>query len=181
MSFTTGSGAGGGLSASDVQGIINTNTGWAQYSDTQHTSGSPLVILEGDTGVITNNALSVIDSQLPAGIASLYDPVTNKITPENSGDAYMLRIDFTAFTNDQAGLATVELDIGTPLNEILRRGFTFPKGTGVANGIELSTSTLIYTLDTFLANGGSVELRSDVGDTSIYDITFVISRVHKAA
>lgn len=170
----------GGVSPSDVQSIINSNTGWAQYSDSQYTSGSPLVVTEGNTAVITNNANSIINSQLPFGVTSLYDSATNKITPDKSGDAYMIRIDFTAFSSSQSGLATLELDIGAPQNEILRRGFTFPKGAGLANAIELSTSTLVYTLDTFLANGGSVELRSDEGNTSVFDITFVISRIHKA-
>lgn len=161
-------------------GTAAAGTGWASYGDSVHTSVSPLVIAEGATAVITNNAANVINSQLPIGVSSFYDGVTNKITPENSGDAYMLRIDFSAFTSTQSGLATLELDIGAPQNEILRRGFTFPKGAGLANKIDVSTSTLIYTLDTFIANGGSIELRSDVGSTSIYDITFIISRVHKA-
>lgn len=172
--------AGGGASTDKVQSIINENTGWASYGDSVRTSVAPIVVIEGATGVITNNAANVINSQLPLGVASFYDSTTNKITPENSGDAYMIRIDFTAFTNNQNGLATLEIDIGEPQNEILKRGFTFPKGTGLANGIEVSASTLIYTLDTFISNGGSIELKSDVGSTSIYDITFIISRIHKA-
>lgn len=155
-------------------------TGWAQYSDTQYTSASPLTVAEGNTAVITNNAVNSITTHLPAGVTALYDPVTNKITPENSGDAYMIRVDFTAFSSNQSGLATLELDIGAPQNEILRRGFTFPKGAGLSNAIEVSTSSLIYTLDTFIANGGSLELRSDVGNTSIFDIGLVISRIHNA-
>lgn len=168
------------LSPDEVQSIINSNTGWASYSDSAHTSVSPLVVTEGNTAVITNNAANIINSQIPTGVSSFYDNASNKITPERSGDAYMLRVDFSAFTSSQSGLATLELDIGAPQNEILRRGFTFPKGTGLANSIELSTSSLIYTLDTFLTNGGSIEIRSDTGTTSIYDVTFLISRVHKA-
>lgn len=172
--------ASGGLTQEQVQEVVNSNTGWASYGDSTYTSVSPLVIAEGATAVIGNNAANVINGQLPIGVSSFYDGATNKITPENSGDAYIIRIDFSAFTSNQNGLATLELDIGSPQNEILRRGFTFPKGSGLANRIEVSASTLVYSLDTFIANGGSVELRSDAGNTSIYDVTFIISRVHKA-
>lgn len=155
-------------------------TGWAQYSDTQYTSASPLTITEGNTAVITNNAVNSITTHLPAGVTALYDPVTNKITPENSGDAYMIRVDFTAFSSNILGIATLELDIGSPQTEILRSGFTFPRGAGLLNAIDVSTSSLVYTLDTFVANGGSLKLSSAVGNTSIFDIGLVISRIHKA-
>lgn len=162
-----------------VDALVGT-TGWAQYNDTVLTSVSPQVISQGTTSVIQNNGLSVIESQLPMGVASFYDAATQKITPDTSGDSYVVRISFTAFTSSNAGaLATIQLDIGGAQNVILKRGFTFPKGSGVANAIDISTTNLVYSLGTFVANGGEVQIFSEVGDTSIYDVSYVVDRVHK--
>ena len=161
-------------------GAVVSSTGWAQYNDTSLSSGSPQVILEGNSNVITNNAGTVIDSQLPPGVTSLYDSVTQKVTPETSGDAYMIRIAFTAFTSSPSGLAVIEVDIGGAQGIILERSFTFPKGTGLSNATQFSSTNLVYTLGTFVANGGDIKIRSETGDTSIYDVSYVIDRVHKA-
>lgn len=155
----------------------NSFTGWAQYSDDSLSSGSPQVVNQGSTAVITNNAANVIESQLPIGVSSLYDGL--KIRPDQVGDAYMIRVNFDAFTSVQSGFATLELDIGAPQNVILKKGITFPKGAGLANAISISTSNLVYTLGTFIANGGELKLVSNSGNTSIYNVSYVISRIHK--
>lgn len=166
-------GANGGVS-------VEESTGWAQYKDDQYTSGSPLVISAGATTTLDNNAGSTITTQLPVGVTALYDSLTNKITPENSGDAYLVRVDFTAFTSSPSGLAKLQIDIGGAQGIIIDRGFTFPKGTGSGNAQDYSMTSLVYSLSTFVANGGTVQIESVTGDTSVYDINFVISRVHKA-
>ncbi len=154
-------------------------SGWAQYSDTALSSGAPQVIPQGATATIQNNALSTITSQIPVGVTSLYDPNTLTITPDTTGDAYLLRVSFTAFTSTNSGLATVLLDIGAPQNIILKRGFTFPKGAGLSNSLDVSMTSLIYSLDTFVNNGGTLKIFSETGDTSIFDVSYVISRTHK--
>lgn len=170
----------GGLSPSDVQTIIKSNTGWAQYSDTQYTSTTPLVVAEGSEIALTNNAGQTITSHLPLGIAALYDGTTNKITPENSGDSYILRIDFTAFSTSNTGYGEIKLNVGGAVGQILDIPVNFPRGTGILNARELTRSTLMYSLDTFIQNGGTLSYESVRGSTSIYDIVFVISRIHKA-
>jgi hypothetical protein len=157
-------------------------TGWAQYKDDQYTSGSPLSVAEGNTVTIDNNGGSTIKSHLPTGITDFYDVATSKITPENSGDAYNIRIDFSAYTSSPSGLAQLKIDIGdgiTP-NVIVTRAFTFPKGTGSGNATKFSTTTTFYSLGTFLANGGAVQVESLTGNTTLYDVNFVITRTHKA-
>lgn len=154
-------------------------TGWAQYADDSLSSGSPQVVNEGVTAVLTNNAANVISSQLPNGVTSLYDGA--KITPENSGDMYMIRINLTAFTSSQNGVLEIALDIGGTQNVILAKDVSFPRGTGLANARDISESFLVYSLGTFVANGGEIKVTSVTGNTSIYDVTYVISRVHKAA
>jgi hypothetical protein len=157
------------------------DTGWAQYKDTAYTSGSPLTVTQGSTVTLANNAGSTITSHLPSGVTAFYDGTTNKITPENSGDFYEVRIDFNAWTDNNNGLAVVKLDIGGSMGVILQRLVNFPRGTGSGNVRSYSTTTGIYTLDTFLANGGTLQIESITGTTTIYDINFVINRTHKAS
>ena len=155
-------------------------TGWAQYSDTVYTSGSPLLVTQGTEVALTNNAGSTITSNLPTGVTAFYDGTTNLITPENSGDAYMLRVDFSAWNTVTEGYGVVKLDIGGGIGVILNRSVQFPRGSGSGNVRLFTSSSLIYTLGTFIANGGTLTFESVRGNTSIYDINFVISRVHKA-
>ena len=155
-------------------------TGWAQYTATNYTSGSPLSISQGATEVIENNAGSTITSHLPYGVTSLYDETLFKITPQNIGDAYLIRVDFKAYTSSPSGLAEIQLNIGGAQGVISRRKITFPKGTGSSNFISDSFTTAIHSLDTFVANGGQLQVESFTGITSIYDINFVIFRTHKA-
>ena len=160
---------------------VDSSTGWAQYKDNQYTSGSPLVIAAGDTAVITiNNGGGVINSQLPLGVDSLWDSFNNKIIPQASGDAYLIRIDFTTFTNNNNGLANLLLDIGGSQGVIVKRLINFPRGTGIGNSRDYSSTTLIYTLGTFFANGGQLKVTSITGTTSIYDINLVISKIHRS-
>lgn len=156
-------------------------TGWAQYKDTVYTSGSPLTVTQGSTVVLSNNAGSTITSHLPTGVSAFYDGATNKITPENSGDFYEIRIDFNTWTNNNNGLAVIKLDIGGTQGVILQRLVNFPRGTGSGNVRSYSTTTGVYSLGTFVANGGELQIESITGTTTIYDITFVISRTHKAS
>jgi hypothetical protein len=155
-------------------------TGWASYNDDQYTSGSPLVITAGSTVQLTNNAASSIKTHLPNGITDFWNSSTNVITPENSGDAYMLRVSFTAFTDNNNGLAESQLDIGGSQGIIDRRLINFPRGTGLGNARNISYTSLIFSLDTFLANGGTLQIEGITGTTSIYDISILIARIHKA-
>lgn len=120
--------------AQDISSIVeayqDSATGWAQYSDGQYTSGSPLNVVQGDTVTLTNNAASTITSQLPLGVTSWWNNSTNKFTPSNVGDAYEVRIDFKASTNNVSGYGSILLDIGGSQGIILGRLFTFPKGSG---------------------------------------------------
>lgn len=154
---------------------ITQPTGWASYSDSQYTSGSPFVVSSGATVNLPNDAATVIDSFVPPGVTTLYDGTV--ITPENIGDAYEIRIDFKTSNNNVSGLADLILDIGAPQNEILRRTFSFPKGSGTT--FDYSTTTAFYSLSTFVANGGTIKINSITGDTSIWDISYTIFRTHK--
>lgn len=55
--------------------------------------------------------------------------------------------------------------------------FNFPKGVGIEQKISFSHAG--YTLDTWEANGGVVKIRTD-GAADVYDISYIITRTHKA-
>lgn len=154
----------------------NTLTGWAQYSDDQYTSVSPLTIAAGDTVTVFNNVASSITTDLPIGIDSLWNRTDSTIIAQNVGDAYTIRIDFIAENSSNDGYFDWGIDIGGTQNFILQDTYMFPKGQNTPHKYSVTHS--IYTLNTFIANGGKIKIIGGVGTTEIYDVDFVITRVH---
>lgn len=177
MSFTTGSGSGGGVSSAGVQAIIDGNQGWAQYADGTYTSASPLVVSQGVKVTLPNDAASVIDTYLPEGTTSFYDGTTNSITPDKVGNGYSIRIDFDCYTTSNTGYGEISLDVGGSVGEILNIPVNFPRGTGSGNVRVFSRTSLLYSLDTFVTNGGVLSYESIRGNTSIYNIVYVIAKM----
>ena len=154
-------------------------TGWAQYGDSQYTVGSPLVISQGTTETIDIDGLgSTVKSQLPNGVTDLYDVATSKITPVKSGDGYSFSLGFQAASTSNNGDATISVNIGGAFGQIFKRVFRMPRGTGIYHDMYFTTQ--YYTLDTFLANGGTIEIESGNGTTSIHSITLQIHRTYAA-
>lgn len=154
------------------------DTGWASYRDTSHTVGSPLVILDTVTATVTNNAGTVINSELPAGVTSFYNSGTSKLTPELDGDYYIFAIRFNAKNSATlGGYMDFGIDVGGAVGVIFKETLIFPKGAGVEHNFTVSCPG--YTAATFIANGGLVKLTAGGGDLDIYDIEYQITRVHK--
>jgi len=156
-------------------------TGWANYVDTQYTSVSPLILAGGVDTDLPNNKLSVIESQKPTDVTTFYD---GSVITGRNGDGILISVEFTIKpTAVGTTLCEVWMDItggaGTPTNlaNLYRRAFNFPKGVDVARKIIFSQSG--YTLNTWEANGAVVEVRTD-GNAEIYDISYIITRTHKA-
>lgn len=164
----------------DCQGTVlrnlETTFGWAKYADNQYTSVSPLTIAAGDTVTVFNNVASSITNDLPIGIDSLWNRTDSTIIAQNVGDAYTIRIDFIAESSSNDGYFDLGIDIGGTQNFILQDTYMFPKGQNTPHKYSVTHS--IYTLDTFIANGGKVKIIGGVGTTEIYDVDFVITRVH---
>jgi hypothetical protein len=68
----------------------------------------------------------------------------------------------------------LDLDIGGTQGIILEKVTTFPRGAGIDHSFS-STSSL-FTLGTFVANGGELMISSD-DNITIWDIQYVITRV----
>lgn len=165
------------IAKEEVEGAF----GWAQYSDGQYTSTSPLEVGVGVTVLLTNNALSTIKSQLPTGVTDFYDSVTNTITPDTLGDGYIVRINMKTHSTSNTGYGELYIDIGdgvTPI-KIIELPVTFPRGTGLVNVRPYTSSSFVFALDTFITNGGKIYYESVRGNTSIYDIVFLIERTSK--
>ncbi len=157
--------------------FVTNQTGWAQYSDNVYTVGSPLVINSGVTTVLTNNRATAITTELPTGIIEFVN-AASKITPQNSGDFYNIEVRFKAKSSSPSGRIKVALDIGGAMGIIREQRVEIADGVGIEQLIAIPM--MLFSGATFVANGGSVTVTSLVGNTSIYDITFVVSRVHKA-
>ncbi len=150
-------------------------SGWGSYADTTYTSGSPLALVANTDTVLPNNKGSVIETQKPSDVTTFYDG--SVITGQN-GDSLLITIDAQVIPTE-VGTTYVEFwfDIGGAVGELYRRPLAFPKGNGVLRPVVITTN--VYTLDTWEANGATVYCRAD-GTANIYNIRYIISRVHKA-
>ncbi|HMA78474.1 MAG TPA: hypothetical protein VKP88_05100, partial [Candidatus Paceibacterota bacterium] len=150
-------------------------TGWAEYSDTEYTEGSPLAVTEGTTVDLPNNSGSIIDDHLPTGVSSLYDGTV--ITPDTVGDSYELAIRFKTKSSINDGAVRVSVNIGGAIGEITADSRRLNKGSSEENTIQINFS--IYSLSTFIANGGTVKFEAVAGNQSVYGIRYIITRTHK--
>lgn len=160
---------------------VNFDSGWAQYSDGQYTAGNPFVVTAGTTVAIPNNSASTITSQLPTGSSGFYNGT--RFTPDASGDAYNIRLSFTAFSSANNGAFALELDIsaaGDGSNIITRTPTRMLTGAGSGNARLYSQDYPVYALGTFLANGALPRVDAVTGDLTMYNISFVIFKTHSA-
>ena len=164
------------LTTAEIVAKIRSVMGWGSYVDSQYTSGSPLNSSNAKTQITIDGLGSGSNTDyLPTGVTDLWSTVDNKITPAAEGDAYDLRLDFTAEPTASTDFAEVTIDIGgAGTIPVATRTVTFAK-TGATS---FSIGFPIYCLATFLANGGKIYFDTSVsGDTiDIYDISLLIKR-----
>jgi len=117
---------------------------------------------------------------LPYGVTSLWDTTNDKIVPVKSGDSYDIRIDFTIserVSNPQ--YLIMILDIGGEsgiTNNIMERRIDINRSAPFA----ISFAFPIFTLDTFLANGGQIFFATDAGTATISKRLIFIKRDYAA-
>lgn len=158
---------------------IDAGTGWGNYADTQYTELSPFVVNSGTVSNLPNNKGSVIETYLPEGVTTLYDGT--RVAPEGIGDGYELRVGFKAKSSSNSGSFALRLDIsaaGDGSNIILERSATFLKGTNTEQ--KFSFTSGLFSLGTFVSNGGLLQFQSITGNSSIYEVSFLIKRDHRA-
>jgi len=148
--------------------------GRADYADSTYTSGSPFSLSANTDTLLPNDGVNGPKTYEPPGF-TLYS--SGKIRGKE-GDALTITVEFKSEpTNQTATNLEIWFDIGGSVGELYRRITTFPKGAGVVRNIV--NTTLVYTLDTWEANGAEVYVRSN-GPVDIYNIRYVIARTFKA-
>lgn len=92
-----------------------------------------------------------------------------------------LRVNFTAFTSINNGGFSLKIDISETGDGSIIIG-NLPvrtiRGSGSGNALPYSIDIPFYCLSTFLSNGGHVLLEASDGNISIYDISFVLFKIH---
>lgn len=154
-------------------------TGWVQITDTTYTDVSPFAVLSGVRTKLDLNSDAVIETYAPPNTTAdfFYDPTLKRIETENVGDAYLFRLNMKIDPAQTNGAFDLELDIGDGSEiVILERATTLSKGTST---FTYTTTNLYYSLGTFAANGGEFYVTPTV-NIDIYDMSLVITRVHKA-
>lgn len=158
---------------------IDAGTGWGYYEDTQYTEASPFVVNAGEKLPLPNNKATSIETYLPNGVDTLYDGT--RITPNQIGDGYAIRISFKAKTSSNNGGFFIDLDIsaaGDGSNVILEDSRRFLRGTNSEQ--KFSFTSAVFSLNSFIGNGGLVTFESSTGNSSIYGINYYIVRNNKA-
>lgn len=152
-----------------------TKLGWILYGDDQYTSGSPLVVTAGTTVNLPNNAATTITSSAPLG-TSFYNGT--KITPDNVGDAFTISLRVTVESSINEGALAITLDIGdgiTP-NVIIGDSRRLVRGSGTPQNVVFDFT--VFSLATFVANGGQLKFEAVAGNLSVYDINMMVQRTY---
>ncbi len=171
---STGEGIVGSITKDELGLPLVPQTGWGDYADTEYTSVSPFVPTVDTWVPLPNNALAGPRSQEPDGIEFYTD---GKITGRN-GDAILITAELTATpTSSTETFLDIAINIGGAIGRIYPQTLSFPKGQGQARNLHFTVGA--YTLDTWEANGGQVEVRTNAG-VNIYNIRYVITRTHEA-
>lgn len=150
-------------------------SGWADYTDSTYTTGSPLSISAGVDTVIPNDGVTVRDQELPGDLTELWNAAGNYV-PGRAGDSYIVLVEFTirraSGTSDFS--FTNFLDIGGAVPPLY-------KSKRTVNGTEDSDifyAPPVYTLDTWATNGGQTKINCSVA-AEIYGIRHVVHRLHR--
>ncbi len=153
--------------------------GWGVYADaattpaTQVFTTTPALLQIDGAGSTSNSA------HLPReirGSAELWDTTNDLITPINSGDGYDIRVSLgaTAKTGSPNEII-VQLDIGgggSPTIVVAEVASPASKTTPFTATISIP----IFTLSTFLSNGGQIFVSTDAGTITIGTRSILIKR-----
>jgi hypothetical protein len=159
--------------------IVSTygTTGWAEYRDTEYSTGSPQAISADTWTVIENNAGSTRLQELPLDRPTgFYTAVGDKIVGY-AGDGYSITADYIIRRTTGSGsfAITTAFNIGniTPIRLYARTELL----AGTAEQF-LTTTTGAYSLDTWVANGAKFEITSSVA-AEVFGVRYVIHRHHR--
>lgn len=154
-------------------------TGWGFYQDGETTPITQLITTVPQKLSIDGAGAQTETSFLPKAIrgnSDLWDIVNNKITPIVIGDSYDVGIDIE-ITAKSGGVTQIEmvLDIGGGAG-ITNPVITLDTFVGKTPPFTKRINFLMFSLSTFLLNGGQIFLSTDTGDVTIGSRQITISR-----
>lgn len=167
------------LAPTNGNDVVNLNAvksrdGWASYSTTTYTNASPFTVSPNTTVTLPNNANNSITSDLPLGVTAFYNGTTNKITPVAIGDAYTVNVRFKATSTGALGNDYLELGLDIGSGSPVIKETQFFRGMGVEQYFNFVLP--VFSLSTFVTNGGTLQITSHNGTLNIYDISYYINR-----
>jgi hypothetical protein len=161
----------------DLSGGAPVN-GWASYEDTTDLIGSPQIILEGQSAPFINRAQLTNETQLPADITSLWDPILNRMTPKSHNDFYLVDFQFLVSNSKLSGYFTFDVDVFNVVGARFGKTHISPKDIGSEFPVTVSFGH--YTSIGFATGGGQPMVHADLGNLSIYNKQIRYTRLHKA-
>lgn len=155
-------------------------SGWANYADSQYTSGSPLAVAAGvKTQITINGSGSATNIAFANGMhTDVWSG--NVFRPADIGECYNLRLTCTVAqaTSGTGTYVTFEADIGTVGVPFIAatESVSLLKGQGVAT--QMTISAPFFTLDTFGRNGAKLYITPSV-DITAWGFALFIQRTFK--
>ena len=157
-------------------------TGWGNYADGE-TSPATLSVSTTPTKLLVDGTSSLSD-YLPIsirGVSELWDTTTDKIIPITVGDSYDVRVNIEVTAKGGGASAiNVILDIGgggSPTINVVEAQIPITKSVPLT-----SIATFpIFTLATFIANGGQIFLSTDTGTATVGSRSITIIRTSSGA
>ena len=145
--------------------------GWVEIVDTTYTSGSPKTYAADTRTLFEIHADTTNSDYSPTGDASWWDGVNYIFQPTVLGAYYEIRLNMIIdnFTADRD--IKIELDIGGSVGVVYAKNIRLSKVTAAQ---EESVVIPVYTLSTFIANGGKFYITPSGTSVDIHDVTLVI-------
>ncbi|RDC59782.1 hypothetical protein HME9302_00977 [Alteripontixanthobacter maritimus] len=169
------------ITAQDMRDLIVSSlgqTGWADYQDGQYSNTSPQAFAtDTNTTVEIDGAVSQTQ-ELPFGIATFWDNVTNTIQTPQAGSGLMISFETiirrATGTGEWAVDCFIDIGIAGPV-ELYPRTISHNKITGDK---KITWTTGAYALDTWDANGGKIIMRPSV-DALAYKSRVIVHQTHR--
>lgn len=144
--------------------------GWVLVQDNTYTSESPFGVDSSTRTKIEINKDSTITTYSPTNDASWWDESNNKFAPDTLGAYWEVRLSMSINPNQSNRNFTLELDIGGSEGVIFTDEFRMTSGSG---DFFKSFIIPIFSLSTFISNGGEFYVTSNTG-LDIYDLSITI-------
>ena len=179
-----------GLTATDSQAAIDelkatitllkSVQGWEYHADSEITNATQTFTTTPSKLLIDSEGSNTVLSEKPLELsegANMWDADLNKITPINSGDSYISRVDLEVYS--ETGTPSdiiITLDIGgggSPSNVI----YTNYVAAGKSAPYNVSFSIPFFVGETFLSNGGQIFISTDSDSVDVTSRGIFISRI----